>query len=443
MSASRRGYLGFSSFHSENVEELLRRKMESVTPRTRTRFDALPSPGAAMRHAGAFAIDQRAWRFLNHGAFGASLSVAQRDAMQWRARCEAQPLRFFDRELLPQLVESVHALSTHYDVDATRLLPTSNATTALNAVIRCADAVADLVVLVRPGYASNLRIAESTGARVATIQIDNSVRRRGADAVVDAFADAWPSEAVAKTDGRIFVLLEHVSSHDALEMPLEAVIRRIERDLLADASERLVVVVDGAHVPGTTDRLPLDSHRNVFYAGNLHKWFLAPRGTAFLRVPPGELAHRLRLHAPVTSHGRNGGLLSDFIWDGNRDYSPWLTVPLVCDFWHAFGGERRAMAHARDLADRVESELCARWSVEKYGGNNSNVPMRLIELPVRAAAAAATSDDAKATQDALFARGIELPVKAIDGRLYMRCSFAIYNSAEQFLALEKHDFAAD
>lgn len=443
MSAARRGYLGFSSFHSENVEELLRRKIETATPRTRTRFDALPSPGAAMRHAGAFAIDQRAWRFLNHGAFGASLAVAQRDAMQWRARCETQPLRFFDRELLPQLVESVHALSVHYDVDARRLLPTSNATTALNAVIKCADRVADLVVLVRPGYASNLRIAESTGAPVATIQIDNSVRRRGADAVVDAFAESWPREAVAKSKGRIFVLLEQVSSHDALEMPLEAVVRRIEQDLLADAEERLVVVVDGAHVPGTTDRLPLDNHRNVFYAGNLHKWFLAPRGAAFLRVPPGELAHRLQLHAPVTSHGRNGGLLSDFIWDGNRDYSPWLTVPLVCDFWHAFGGERRAMAHARAVADQVESTLCARWSVGKYGGNNANVPMRLIELPVQVGGAAATSDDAKATQDALYARGIEVPVKAIDGRLYMRCSFAIYNSAEQFLALEKHDFAAD
>jgi isopenicillin-N epimerase len=431
--AASRGYVGFSSFHSENVESMLMRLIQSSTPRQRIRFETpLPAPGAEMRRAGVFAIDHRSFVFLNHGAFGAPLRAAQLDAARWRTRCEEQPLRFFDRELLPALVESVHVLATHFGIDSRRVLPTSNATTALNAAMRCAT-VDDLVVVVRPGYASNLRIAEATGARVEMIQIDNAVRRRGAAAVVAEFAERWPRDAVANTRGRVFLLLEHVCSHDALKMPIDEMVAAVD-------SERLVVVIDGAHVPGTVDRLPVLLDRpNVFYAGNLHKWFLAPRGAAFLAVPPGDAPQRLRLHAPVTSHGRNGGLLSDFIWDGNRDYSPWLTVPLVCDFWHAFGGERRAMQHAASIADEVERHLCNRWNVEPYGGNNVGVPMRLIQLPTRGFKS--TSDDAKEMQDCLYSKGVELPVKSIDGQLFVRCSFALYNTADQFLdsCLVKHE----
>lgn len=436
--AARRGYVGFSSFHSERVDDVLHALMQAKSPRIRTRFDALPAPGAAMRRAGAFALDLRATTFLNHGAFGAPLAEALREAARWRARCEAQPLRFFDRELLPALVGGVHALATHFDVDARRVVPTSNVTAALNAAMRCAS-VDDLVVLVRPGYASNLRIAEATGARIEVVQIDNAVRRRGADAVLQAFAERWPRDAVAQTRGRVFLLLEHVCSHDALAMPIERMVALVDAN-----DERLVVVVDGAHVPGTVDRLApgLLARPNVLYAANLHKWFLAPRGAGFLVVPPdgADGARRLGLHAPIASHGRASGLLSDFVWDGNRDYSPWLAVPLVCDFWHAFGGAPRAMRHAAGVAERVERELCARWHVAPYGGNNGGVPMRLIQLPTRANAAPRTADDAKATQDYLYAHGIELPVKSIDGQLFVRCSFALYNTAEQFTgSLLKHE----
>lgn len=418
------GYKGFSSFHSESVEVLIRRAMR---PRVPTSF---PSP--LVLRADSFALSD-ATRFFNHGAFGAPLRAALLEAQRWRDRCEAQPLQFMDRELLPALVDAVQILSSHYGIaDATRLLPTQNATTALNAALRCATAD-DLVLLVRPGYASNLRIAEATGARVEAINISNGTRRRGADAVVAAFAEAWPRDAVAQSRGRVFVLLEHISSHDALRMPLEDVLACIRRDLMPrDAAERLVVVVDGAHAPGTIERLPLDDDASVFYAGNLHKWFLAPRGAAFLRVPAGALPAALRLHAPVASHGRGAGLLSEFVWDGNRDYAPWLSVPLVCDFWRAFGGEQRAMAHASRVADAVEAELCRRWSVAPYGGLNSGVPMRLIQVP-RVGGRATTSSDAMALQDRLFARGLEVPIKSIDGELFMRGSFALYNTPEQYV----------
>jgi len=78
------GYRGFGSFHSDNVEDLIRQPEESyVPPELPIRWDdLLPGPGAAdlpsfgheMRDA-HFLLD-RDWTFINHGAFGVQPSPA-------------------------------------------------------------------------------------------------------------------------------------------------------------------------------------------------------------------------------------------------------------------------------------------------------------------------------------------------------------------------------
>ncbi len=90
------GYRGFGSFHSDNVEDLIRQPEESyVPPELPIRWDdLLPGPGAAdlpsfgheMRDA-HFLLD-RDWTFINHGAFGVQPSPAHsffRMAVSWGA----------------------------------------------------------------------------------------------------------------------------------------------------------------------------------------------------------------------------------------------------------------------------------------------------------------------------------------------------------------------
>jgi hypothetical protein len=71
------GYRGFGSFHSDNVEDLIRQSEESYAPpELPIRWDDLlpglgtdlPSFGHEMRDA-HFLLD-RDWTFINHGAFG-------------------------------------------------------------------------------------------------------------------------------------------------------------------------------------------------------------------------------------------------------------------------------------------------------------------------------------------------------------------------------------
>ena len=72
---------------------------------------------------------------------------------------------------------------------------------------------------------------------------------------------------------KLFVVVEHIASHDALELPLADVLA-----LVRQRAPRAVLIVDGAHTPGTRRDMPLADADDVLFAGNLHKWFMAPRG---------------------------------------------------------------------------------------------------------------------------------------------------------------------
>lgn len=52
----------------------------------------------------SFFSSQEDCTFLNHGAFGCVLKEGLEASQKWQSHIERQPLRFFDRELLPLLV---------------------------------------------------------------------------------------------------------------------------------------------------------------------------------------------------------------------------------------------------------------------------------------------------------------------------------------------------
>jgi selenocysteine lyase/cysteine desulfurase len=82
-----------------------------------------------------FLLDRKNWTFLNHGAFGAALKCGYDRAQQWRLYLEEQPLRYFDRDLLPHLAYSIRRLATFCHADRQGLALTQNATNTLNTAI--------------------------------------------------------------------------------------------------------------------------------------------------------------------------------------------------------------------------------------------------------------------------------------------------------------------
>ena len=488
---ARGGYQSLGSFHSDDVEAIVGLPSAAYSPPALP-FDSVAWTAATLDDAAQTAlgaefrrhylIDFEAWTFLNHGAFGGTLRPAFDLAAEWRRHSETQPLRYFDRELLPHLARSVRSAAEFSECDPTELVLCANATAGLNAAVRgavraaaeaetetgrsSADGAArdnaarsSSLVMFDTGYGAvktmarrvcaeepqpmALRIAPSPALRfIGSGDDDGSVEQDWSDAWAAALGGALDG---ADADGApaSVVIVDHVTSNTALALPLERL-----AEICSARGVRLVV--DGAHgllCEHVEARTLLDA--GVFaYVSNAHKWLSAPKAAAVLCV---KRANQRWVRPAVLSHGAEDGFLSSFIWDGARDYTAALTLPFVFDFWRAVG-VKRARGYCDAVASSAATELARHWRV---GDESAGQPqwvaspprppltahcMRLIPLPAAlqnrngdSDEAAPSSNDAKAVQDALHAEfAIEVPIKCVGGGLHARVSAHVYNELADF-----------
>lgn len=408
-------------------------------------FDAEPPAfGRAMRRHFLVAWDE-GWTFLNHGAFGAAAAAPFQVAQRWRAHCEAQPLRHFDRDLFPHVVHALRQVAPLLQAEAVDLVLTPNATTALNAVIFSAVPLAagDSVFALSVGYGSVKAMlrqrCEDTGAEY----VEAEVRFPLGDLVALVERTLPPTAKLA--------VFDWVTSNTALALPIAALVRAC-----VAKCPGIRVLVDGAHALGAPPPLDVPALGCHFFVANCHKHLCSPRGAALLWTHP---AARAALRPPVRSHGAGRGMLSDFIWDGNRDYAPWLALPHTLRWWRTVGGLEAGVAYMQAVLAAGVGALLLRWQTHTLVplaecGNMVLVrlpcddvaqpcvpPEGLEALPALLARAppsqdgAAGSAHAKAWQEWLYERHIEVPVKCIQGHCYVRVTAHLYNDSADFALL--------
>jgi isopenicillin-N epimerase len=350
--------------------------------------------------------------FLNHGSFGACPREVLEDQQRWRDRLEAQPVQFLARDLPRLLGEARAELATFVGADPDDLAFVTNATGAVNAVLRSLRfEPGDELLTDDHEYNATINVlrhvAERDGARVVVARIPFPTA--SADAVVDALLGAV-------TERTRLALVSHVTSPTALVFPIE----RIVSELAARGVETLV---DGAHAPGMVP-LDLDRLGAGWYTGNLHKWVCAPKGAAFLHArrdrQPG-------LRPPTISHGANAELAdggpsryrAEFDWQGTLDPTPWLAVPAALRFvgslvdggWPAVMDRNRGVTRrARDVLGPVLGVPVTAGPPDELLGSIVALPMP-IEGPLAAAGAGSSPLDTDPIQARLVRdHGIEVPI---------------------------------
>lgn len=328
--------------------------------------------------------------FLNHGSFGACPIAVMEEQNRLRARLEAEPVRFMAREREALMDENRAALARFIGADPQDVVFVSNATGAVNTVVRSLRfEPGDELLVTDHGYnACNNAVeyaASVSGARVVTAQVPFPLR--SAEEVTRAVM-------AAVTPRTKLAVIDHVTSQTGLVFPIGELVSRLK--------ERGVeTLVDGAHAPGM---VPLDVGvlDAGYYTGNLHKWVCAPKGAAFLwvRRPLQPLVRPL-----VISHGANttrtdkSKFQVEFDWQGTMDPTPWLCVSKALHVMEKLepGGWPMLMRRNRARALRARDLLtAARPAPDDMIGS-------LVSWPI-------DDGDAFALQDELFAKGIEVPV---------------------------------
>lgn len=429
------GYESIGSFHSENIQDLMSRSVEDYVP---------PDlPFEPILSSNDFMVDRTNWSFLNHGAFGGALYCGYARAQQWRAHLEEQPLRFFDRELLPHLVYAARRIAHFCNGDRNGIALAQNVTSLLNTIIagyvRTYQQSAK-IVLWDISYGSVKKMAHAYCDQVIEIPFQSKFlsRLNEIDEVEELFLEALEGTLDTQDDwNNTLFILDHTTSNTALNLPIEVISKRAKK-------AGMIVVVDGAHglLAQEIDFTTLPSVD--VYVSNGHKWLCCPRGIAMMYCPHEKIRETVLRQPAILSHGLDDGYLSRFMWDGCRDYAAQLALPTVLDFWEkAHPPLVRSWIRSK-LTDGI-TILAELWhndcKMESWPGTvtlgplSVQSPMALVKLPRHICGTSdhpKTSAHAKHVQDYLYFHGIEVPVKCINGILFVRLSCHIYNELREY-----------
>ncbi len=359
--------------------------------------------------------------FLNHGSFGATPLPVFEEYQAWQRRLETQPVKFLSRELGDHLRAVRHELGEYLGAAAQNLVFVPNVTTGVNAVARSLPLQpGDEILGSDHEYGACHKVWQfvcgKTGAVYRRQPVPLPVET--AEAVVARF---WQGV----TERTRVIFLSHITSPTALRLPVEAICRRAR-------TAGIWTVIDGAHAPGQI-ALDVPAVSADFYAGNLHKWALSPKGAGFLCVRPECQA---LMEPLVVSWGwgnappyRTGSaFLEQFDWVGTVDPSAYLAVPAAIRFQAEHDWSRvRRDCHSllREARQQVEAlaglpPICPD-SDEWYG------QMAALPLP---------PCDAAALQRRLYdVNRVEVPIVDWGGQQFVRVSIQAYNTAEDIGSL--------
>ncbi len=360
--------------------------------------------------------------FLNHGSFGACPRPVFAAYQGWQLELESQPVEFLGRDLTENMRVPRIALAAELGTTADNIVGLTNATLGLNIVAQSLDLKPGDQILTTDHEYSAL---EKTWAYVA--------RRTGAEIVVVPIPLPLTSEAqftdaviAGMTERTKVLFLSHITSPTALLFPIEAAI--------AEARRRGIwSVIDGAHTPGHIP-LALDALGADFYAGNCHKWLMAPKGSAFLHARP-EVQHLI--NPLVISHGwtahskepgargafGNSPFVDELEMQGTRDPSAWLTVPAALDYRHA-NDWAGVQAHCQALAQDTARRLGELTGLPPLSSANFSAP-QMVAMPIP------PCDVDQLKLDLMDRYHIEIPVFRWQDTCICRLSVQGYNSRPQ------------
>jgi isopenicillin-N epimerase len=357
--------------------------------------------------------------FLNHGSYGA-LPRAVFDAWQtWQRKMEAQPVAFLNpsRDLRDNLEVARHRLAVALGTSADRLALMANATSALNAVIQSLDlGPGDEILTCDQEYAALEKTWAYVGAKTGAV-----VKRVKVPLPLDSERAFTEALAQGMTERTKVLFLSHITSATALLFPIGPVLG------LARA-KGILSVIDGAHAPGQIP-LDLDALGADFYAGNCHKWMLAPKGAAFLWASP-DVQHLVK--PPVVSHGwtaeGRGAFGNPFFMDvlemqGTRDPTAWLAIPAALDYAASRSWDQ-VRADSRDLALATAARVGALTGLSPLASPEFSAP-QMVAIPL-------PDCDPASLHDRLLAEfGIEIPCHRWQDQTLVRLSVQGYNFAAQ------------
>lgn len=388
---------------------------------------------------------------LNHGAYGATTPGILEKKFEHLKKIMEFPDEFFRYNLYKATDHSRELVADLVNCDENNLVLVSNATTAVNSVLRSFPfQKGDIIICFATIYGScynTLKFLKKTQG-VEVIKIDYHYPISNAE-ILDKFKDVVKScdkpPKMAFFDG--------ISSTPSALFPWKGMVKLCkELDILS--------FVDAAHYIGL---LPLDLSvdKPDFFTSNLHKWLYVPNSCGFLYVDPKHhrKVHSLPISAVYVEDGdeftntanlvssqfvekvKDRTLVDQFAYVSTLDYSSMLTIPDAIKFRNEVcGGEEAIIEYNLKLAKDASKYLLENWEGSYLmNGKEDDIVTSMfnIQVPKYSKANGYSSDElikiATVANDYLTkVKRTFIPIFIYRDELWIRFSAQIYLELDDF-----------
>lgn len=168
-------------------------------------------------------------------------------------------------------------------------------------------------------------------------------------------------------------LISHIFTGSGIQIPLGLLARELKK-------KNILLIVDGAHAPGLID---LDFQQDLkevdYYAGNLHKWMMGPKGSAFAWVNPSHQQSTYPLYGSWTTSDNTpsgmdifkhqSGFAERMLWSHSQNFSSYYGLESCLKFWDHHGKDK-IFEEIKKRMDYLEISL-SRKGIFNLKGMNS------------------------------------------------------------------------
>lgn len=294
----------------------------------------------------------------NHGSFGLTPSPVLDRQKQILNEEEKATDRFYFVTCHEEYLKQLKLLGTYLGVDYRNLALVSNATTAVNAVLRSIpwDFGKDKILLHSTTYtacANTIRfLADYFNLQYDIVDLDYPLED---EEVLAAF-----EEKLSTGEYRL-CMFDMISSLPGVKLPYLGLISLCQK-------YNVLSMVDGAHAVGQVDLSFLDSAKPDFLTSNLHKWLFVPKSCALLYVNPKHhdliqtfpvsWSYGTRLIESPKTHEENQHnadlLINKFSFVGTVTYSQMFSVSEALKFRsEVCGGEENIRRYQYSLQEKA------------------------------------------------------------------------------------------
>lgn len=369
---------------------------------------------------------------LNHGSFGAVPKQILDARVRHMKEIANFPDAFFKFNVFPKVEHSRKLMADFLDADVENLVLVTNATTALNTVLRSYPlSTGDKVLFCNTIYASCLHTLQFLENRQDIVPVQLTLKYPLTDdQIVDLF-----SNAIIEHQPKI-VFFDTVSSSPSARIPWERLVEKCRQN-------GTLSCVDGAHGAGLIP-ISLRSARPDFFTTNLHKWLFVPNSCAVLYV---DKKHHHHVHTmPVSAYYVDDNVTLDpkkeqtrlgdmFVYTGTIDYSAILTIPDALEFRkNVCGGEEAIRTYCKQLAEEGGRLAAQEFGTELLTGGSTDIitSMVNVRLPLNVPKGERGKVGGDICEYLYRCRDTFIPVFEYNDALWVRFSAQVYLGIEDF-----------